>query len=342
MIESKSGDDAAYQQNLEESKSPTKMVSAALLYGLTSMCLVISNKVCLTLYDFPDAIFLALSQCCCTLVVICVCHLLGIVQLNLSRDAFSRLFFLCIVNATNVGTSLIGTKNVSIPMFTALRRVSIFLTMIGEGVLLKKHIKKETKVYVTLMCGGAFVGAFFDLSFNLYGYISILISASCTALSVILTKMSLSEKTLSKWDILVYNNLVALPLYVLGLHFRNSMAAITEYKNWDSTGFLLYFCLSSLLGIVLQFTILHAVQVNGPLSLTITGLLKNIITSYLGIVGIGGDYIFTWPSFISINISMVGGVLFSRAKYLNASKKHKSSYIADEGNDNFAKSSSNA
>ena len=170
--------------------SPAQMVTAALLYGLTSILLVVSNKICLTTFEFPDAVFLALSQCCCTLTVIFVCNIVGVVKLNLSQDAFSRMVLLSIVNAINVGTGLIGTKSVSIPMFTALRRTSIFLTMVGEGILLKKHIKSETKFYVSLMCGGAFLGAIYDLSFNFYGYVSIIISAFCTALSAILTKIN--------------------------------------------------------------------------------------------------------------------------------------------------------
>ena len=39
---------------------PVKMATAALLYGLTSVCLVVSNKICLTTFEFPDAVFLAL------------------------------------------------------------------------------------------------------------------------------------------------------------------------------------------------------------------------------------------------------------------------------------------
>jgi solute carrier family 35 protein len=304
-------------------ENPATMVTAALLYGVTSILLVISNKICLTTYEFPDAVMLALSQCCCTMLVIIICSLLGVIKLNLSHDAFSRMLLLCIVNALNVGTGLIGTKSVTIPMYTALRRISIFLTMVGEAVVLKKVIKNETKWYVALMCGGAFLGAIYDLSFNFYGYISILISALCTALSGVLTKLNLNDNKLSKWDILVYNNLVALPLYVIGVYVRSSMSTLKTFKNWDSTGFLFYFSMSSVLGIFLQFTILYAVQVNGPLALTITGLLKNIITSYLGFVGIGGDYKFGWVNFIGINISMVGGVLFSRARYLNAVSKVK-------------------
>lgn len=303
--------------------SPAQMVTAALLYGLTSILLVVSNKICLTTFEFPDAVFLALSQCCCTLTVIFVCNIIGVVKLNLSQDAFSRMVLLSIVNAINVGTGLIGTKSVSIPMFTALRRTSIFLTMVGEGILMKKIIKNETKFYVALMCGGAFLGAIYDLSFNFYGYVSILISAFCTALSAILTKINLDDDKLSKWDILVYNNCVALPLYVLGLYARNSLSKLMTFKSWDSGSFLLYFSISSMLGITLQFAILYAVQVNGPLALTITGLLKNIITSYLGFLGIGGDYIFTLPNFLGINISMIGGILFSRAKYLNAIKQNQ-------------------
>ena len=53
------------------------------------------------------------------------------------------------------------------------------------------------------------------------------------------------------------NNLVALPLYAFGIYARGSIPKLTSFKNFDSSGFLLYFWMSSFLGITLQFTILY-------------------------------------------------------------------------------------
>ena len=296
---------------------------AALLYGGCSLVLVLSNKICLTTYRFPDAIILALSQCISTLGILLAGSYLGKIELDFSVSQFKTLSNLCFVNAINVGTGLIGTKSVNIPMFTALRRLSILLTMLAQAFILKQKPTKTVIFSVFLMCGGALLAAIYDLAFNLFGYVAILMSASSTALSNVLTKSKFQKTKTSKWNMLLYNNLVALPVFLFAIYARNSWQKAQDFPEWDNPSFMLSFFASSILGIVLQFTILYAIQVNGALALTVTGLLKNVLSSYIGMLGIGGDYAFSWLNFLGINISMVGGMLYSRAKYLDAKQGTK-------------------
>jgi solute carrier family 35 protein len=77
------------------------------------------------------------------------------------------------------------------------------------------------------------------------------------------------------------------------------------------------------MGFVLNFAILFNTQTNGPLSTTIMGSSKNVLTTYLGIFGVGGDYIFTVTNFIGLNISMCGALLYNYVKFMEKKKKAK-------------------
>ena len=75
------------------------------------------------------------------------------------------------------------------------------------------------------------------------------------------------------------------------------------------------------MGFVLNFAILWNTQTNGPLSTTVMGSAKNVLTTYLGILGLGGDYIFTVTNFLGLNISMGGALLYSYVKFKAKSPK---------------------
>ena len=74
------------------------------------------------------------------------------------------------------------------------------------------------------------------------------------------------------------------------------------------------------MGFVLNFAILYNTQTNGPLSTTIVGSAKNVFTTYLGVFGLGGDYIFTVTNFMGLNISMGGAILYSFVKFKEKQK----------------------
>jgi|EP00505_MAST-04D_sp_SCG-Rhode-Island_P003984 solute carrier family 35 protein len=299
-------------------------VIAALFYGGVSIVLILAIKTCLTTYKFPDALFLAFAQSCCTIIGLYAGYATGQLELSFSWETFSKVKLLSFVNAINVGSGLVGTKAVNIPMFAALRRASIPLSMAGEAYILQQHPSTKVQLSVLLMVGGAVVAAMNDLAFDLFGYFAILTSAFCTALSNVLTKSVMTNlPKVGKWNMLLYNNIIAIPVYILLLCYRGTLPQVYAFADWGNYGFLSTFIASSILGIILQFSILYAIQVNGALSLTVTGLLKNILSTYIGMLGLGGDYIFTWLNFVGVNVSMVGGLYYAVVRHAESNVKTK-------------------
>jgi drug/metabolite transporter (DMT)-like permease len=83
-------------------------------------------------------------------------------------------------------------------MFTALRRFSILMTMIGEYTVLGKVPSSQVTFSVFLMVGGAVVAALNDLTFDLWGYCLVLCNDLFTALNGIYLKRATLNGRFSK------------------------------------------------------------------------------------------------------------------------------------------------
>lgn len=90
------------------------------------------------------------------------------------------------------------------------------------------------------------------------------------------------------------------------------------------------------MGTVLQFSIFLCTKLNSALTTVITGVVKNVMTSYVGMIFPSLGYVFTWNNFVGINISMIGGLLFSYVQFGERlqSGETKKLYKAEEKNEN--------
>uniref|UniRef100_A0A182JZX4 Ubiquinone biosynthesis protein COQ4 homolog, mitochondrial n=1 Tax=Anopheles christyi TaxID=43041 RepID=A0A182JZX4_9DIPT len=296
-------------------------LSSAVFYGLSSFLITVVNKTVLTSYRFPSFLVLSLGQLTASILVLFVAKRLQLVKFpDFSRDIARRIFPLPLIYLGNMMFGLGGTQALSLPMFAALRRFSILLTMLLELLVLGIRPTLAVKVSVFAMVGGALMAALDDLSFNLQGYMYVMITNTLTAANGVYMKKKLDTADMGKYGLMYYNSLfMILPAFV-GTWLAGDIERAWQYEGWDDPFFAAQFLLSCVMGFILSYSVILCTQHNSALTTTIVGCLKNISVTYIGMF-IGGDYVFSWLNALGINISVAGSLLYT---YVTFRKKPNS------------------
>lgn len=147
-------------------------LGSAIFFGLSSFLIMIINKQCLTVYGFPSFEVLSLGQIIATVVVLKTAKVVGMVTFeDVTLHSIKTLMPLPLFYVGNMVFGLAGTQYLSLPMYIALRRVQILMTMIGEILIIGERPLFQIQLSVITMIVGAFIAAINDLSFNLAGYV---------------------------------------------------------------------------------------------------------------------------------------------------------------------------
>jgi len=224
------GDESLVEDSSSIATSFTK-ISTALFYAGASMLITIINKSVLTSYGFPSFQFLAICQMFMTIFVLFMAKILGKIKFpDINRRTFNDIFPMPLIYLGNTEFGLGGTKELSLPMFTMLRRFSILITMLGEYYLLNIKPKFSTKVSVGMMVFGAFIAASNDLGFNLDGYLFVLFSDFLTAANGVFTKKKLnSKKEMGKYGLMYYSSLFMTPPALILMYFTGDIHKVYRY-----------------------------------------------------------------------------------------------------------------
>ncbi|ODM92440.1 UDP-sugar transporter UST74c [Orchesella cincta] len=300
------------EQNAREARAQYMMkLVTAIFYAVASFLITVVNKIVLTSYKFPSFQFLAIGQICATIVVLFLAKQLRMITYPpLGRDSFRKIFPLPLIFIGNAVTGLGGTKTLSLPMFTALRRFSILMTMMAEFFILGVRPSIPVQISVYTMIAGALIASSNDLAFSAEGYTLVTLNNFFTAANGVFIKKKLESKDFGKYGLMFYNALfMFVPAFAFA-YWSGEIDKALAYDGWGDYTFLTNFLLSCLMGFILNASVVLCTQHNSALTTTIIGCLKNISVTYLGMF-IGGDYVFQWVNFFGINISVLGSLLYT-------------------------------
>ena len=307
--------------NMDESSAPTflQKTFSALFYGLSSIMIILCNKSVSTVYNFPSSQVVAVGQ-----MVFSILLLGGLASFKRifipwpSSNTLRKIWPLPIIYCANLFSGLGGTKELSLPMMTVLRRFSILMILIGEIWVLNASFSNLIYVSVAIMIGGAVIAAVNDMSFNLVGYVYIFVNDFFTAANGVVTKKKLDVKDLGKYGIIFYNCLFMLAPALMLCYGTGDLEKAWYYPGWSDPAFQLNFLCSCGMGFVLMYAVVLCTQYNSALTTSVVGCLKNVFISYFGMF-FGGDYIFSWPNFWGLTISVSGSIIYAYASFKSPS-----------------------
>ncbi|CAH8677638.1 unnamed protein product [Schistosoma haematobium] len=215
--------------------SVRRIAFVALIYMSFSISIIFSNKLVLTTFKFPSYLLLALIQTLFTFILIQT-----LCSYRIRSDDFTevpiKILPLSIFSAVDIVMGIAGTGSLSLPLFTALRRISNVLIMVGEYLLL--GTKRSIPIYlsVIVMVIGAVIAAIGDITFDPIGYTYILINNISTTGKALLTKSRLRDYDFSSVELLYFNSLLMLPILFILVYVQ---CDFTEVGSVGSTVLLL-------------------------------------------------------------------------------------------------------
>ncbi|XP_076859661.1 nucleotide sugar transporter SLC35D2 isoform X2 [Brachyhypopomus gauderio] len=253
-----------------------KVLSAA-FYALSSFLIIVVNKTVLTNYRFPSYMFLGIGQMAFTIIILYIAKICKAVSFqDFDRSLPRKIFPLPLFYVGNHVTGLGGTKKLSLPMFTVLRKFSILITMIMESKILRKTFSPQLVYSVLAIVFGALIAASSDLAFDVEGYTFVLLNDVFTAASGVYTKKKLGVEGLGKYGVLFYNAFIIIIPTILASAYTGDLEKAIAFEGWLSLSFILYFLMSCVMGFILMYSIILCSYYNSALTTTVIGAIKHI------------------------------------------------------------------
>lgn len=241
-----------------------------------------------------------------------------------------------------VQSGVIALRYLTVPMYSVLRRATTLLVVAGEYFAFAKVPTPAAAAAIAAMAAGAAIAGSADLAFSAPGYAWVAVCVVSTAAYLILIRL-LGDKTgargwgavgrrlaglpaarapspnppppepagLNQHALLFYNNLISLPLmaafFFLATDEPAGVAAAPQLRDPRFVAFLL---LSASQAFLLNLCIFWCTTINSPLATTVTGQMKDILTTGLGLF-LFGDVVFNARNLLGVAVGLGGGVAYS-------------------------------
>jgi len=283
-------------------------------YGVISISITFFNKAVFAVYDFKAPNMLTLGQIIFSLLFMRGLKDMGMLDYKpFNKELGKQLFPLAACFCGMVLTGLAALQWVNVPMFSALRRLTTFIVIAGQYFVLHKTVPADEFQSVVLMVIGAMVASWGDITFDPWGYTLTALNCIVTASYLVLISKKSKETKLDTFGLMYYNNVLSLPMVALIVMFTE-WDVLMKFPLWWDWGFQVCFWMSSIQAFLLNYFVFLCSTLNSPLTTSITGQLKSIISTLLGLFMFGGVQLNLLMS-VGLTMSSLGGIWYGQIKY---------------------------
>ena len=312
--------------------TPFQCASIAFSYMACAIALLCFNKTALSLYDFPFANVITLSQLIVSTMLLYVFKRLALIEfvdqddettnkvpkggLNMKTGfPTSKLFRmtlpLAVAYLAYMLLSMISLRGVNLPMYTTLRRTTGAFTMATEFLVFGKAQERDVIFAVMLMVLGAVIAGMNDIEFDLYGYFMVILNNVATSVYLIMIARISKKSGVNAFGLMWTNGIwCGGPLFALSL-LRGEIFSTITYIN-ENSGFVKVLFGSCVLAFALNYSIFLNTSVNSALTQAICGNVKDLVVVWIGYIFFGG--VFEWANFSGMIIGVCGSAYYAAIK----------------------------
>ncbi|XP_047320697.1 UDP-N-acetylglucosamine transporter UGNT1-like [Impatiens glandulifera] len=289
-----------------------------------AVLLIIFNKAVLSSFNFPYANVITLFQITCSCFLLYVMRFWKIISFSNNDEESNTILlvpFKSLLHTIPLASSYLlymlasmeSVRGISIPMYTALRRTTIALTMVAEYLLVGKKHSYPIIVSVAVILLGAFVAGAGDLSFDLQSYTIVFISNICTAVYLALVVRIVRTTGLNSFGIMWCNGLICGPVLLIWTLICGDLEAAAKFDQLFNRGFQVVMMLSCIMAFMLNYTVYLNTTLNSPLTQSVCGNLKDLLTIGFGWILFGG-LPFDSLNVVGQSIGFLGALFYAYCK----------------------------
>lgn len=306
------------------------MLGVVLAYGLSSLGGVFVNKACLSAFSFGYTLTLMLCQLTVTVTALTILRATRLITIPQRTARELRvLLFPAAFFVANVTVGLVALKLVNIPMFSAFRRLSVLSVMLLEWFVLGKTAARRILWTVFVMVIGSFLAGLGDLAFDPLGYVLVFLNNFITAANLVSIKKATALLSVDALSLFYYVSFISLPVvFLLAWLSGDLRLAITEVltrPDLQTPAFAFVLSLSAASAFLINFFTNMCTQLTSPLTTAITGQMKNVLQTVLGIFAF--QYVVTPLNLAGLATALAGSLMFARFKYQDAQAAKNSKII---------------
>lgn len=265
-------------------------------------------------------------QLCVSIFALTILRLFRIITIpHRSLRSLSVLIFPSVFFIANVTVGLLALNLVNIPMFSAFRRLSVLSVILMEWLVLGKTASRRILYSICVMVIGSFLAGLGDVAFHPLGYALVFANNFITAGNLVSIKKVSTMLSLDALAMFYYVSIISLPLVLLLVIITGELErAINELfsrADLQTPSFAFALSLSAASAFLINFFTNLCTQLTSPLTTAITGQVKNVLQTTLGIFAFG--YIVTPLNLAGLGIALIGSLWFARLKYEDARMNRK-------------------
>jgi len=228
-------------------------------------------------------------------------------------ETFLASLPLGLLYVANLAVGWWGLALVDVPMFLAIRRTTTVMTMVIEFFMIGTAPSVFVRLAVGVMMLGTIVAGWESFNDDFRGYMFTLLNNLITAVQLNFAKKFRNEHDVQGFGLVFYNGLTALPVSLVLAGVLGEFEVAANFEHLTHPGFIAAVLIASVSGAFMTYVVLLCATVNSPTATSVTGNIKDIVTTFIG-ASLFEGFEPTLAKVLGLGISFVGGGWFSYLK----------------------------